>query len=197
MTVWKLGFASLHDTYRYLAGVGYTAGSPHTCNLRLAVSIVVRFRLSYIFTSPMSTLTTMSTLTSHSPVFQPEWIWGDDEETTVFAQGFGSNLTVIFSFSLLKINACDSLASRICNKFHGLQAPADASFPDSTALRKALWDAVHGVWPECILDPGISSLDAIVYIDSVGSSFDMLAWKVYHHPKFSRFVQLLSECGRT
>jgi len=34
------------------------------------------------------------------PSFQPEWIWGDDEETTVFAQSYGEKHTIIFSFSL-------------------------------------------------------------------------------------------------
>ena len=29
---------------------------------------------------------------------EPEWIWGDNAETTVYAQAYDSNFTIIFSF---------------------------------------------------------------------------------------------------
>ncbi|KAJ0280550.1 hypothetical protein Brms1b_001867 [Colletotrichum noveboracense] len=46
--------------------------------------------------------------------FHPEWIWGDDAETTVFAQGYGNDRTIIFSFSLDASKPPTSLANRIC-----------------------------------------------------------------------------------
>ena len=64
------------------------------------------------------------------PEFVREFIWGNDEETVVFAQGYGADLTVIFSFSLVDSKSPTSLASRICNSFHGLDTTeAAATFP--------------------------------------------------------------------
>ncbi|KAK3994515.1 nima-related kinase 5 [Cladorrhinum sp. PSN332] len=128
------------------------------------------------------------------PSFQPEWIWGDDDEITVFAQGYGEKRTTIFSFQLDKHGPDISLANRICNSFHRLEPTSEAAtFPNPDAMRKALWDAVERVWPQCLIEPGLSKLDAIVQIDSADGSSEELTWKVYHHPLFPRFIQHLSD----
>ncbi|KAK4458182.1 hypothetical protein QBC42DRAFT_308778 [Cladorrhinum samala] len=109
--------------------------------------------------------------------FEPEWILGDDEETALLAkQTHGPEV---------------SLANRISNSFHGLEAAGAATFPSPHAMRAALWDAVRRTWPQCLCDPGVSKLDAIVQLDSADGSLERLTWKVYHHPLFPRLVQHL------
>ncbi len=127
------------------------------------------------------------------PDFTSEWIWGNDAETAVFAQGYGADLTIIFSFSLDKDKPHTSLANRICSSFHALEvADAAASFPNSTSMREGLWEAVSLVWPLCLKHPEISKVDSVVDIESIDSSRERLAWKVYNHPLFPRFVQHLA-----
>ncbi|KAI8253799.1 hypothetical protein K4K58_006927 [Colletotrichum sp. SAR11_239] len=78
--------------------------------------------------------------------FHPEWIWGDDAETTVFAQGYGNDRTIIFSFSLDASKPPTSLANRICACMHGIEVDdASNSFKDSAAMREDLWNAVRDV----------------------------------------------------
>ncbi|KAG7287235.1 hypothetical protein NEMBOFW57_006741 [Staphylotrichum longicolle] len=130
--------------------------------------------------------------------FNPEWIWGDDAETTVYAQGYSdSGQTVIFTFRLSEAGqAPDGLANRICTSFHLLEAdggPASHTFPNSTAMREALWDAVRIVWPRCLQDPAISEPDAVVNIDSRDGSPENITWAVQRHPLFPRYVRILGE----
>ncbi|KAI8281996.1 hypothetical protein K4K59_008064 [Colletotrichum sp. SAR11_240] len=81
--------------------------------------------------------------------FHPEWIWGDDAETTVFAQGYGNDRTIIFSFSLDAFKPPTSLANRICACMHGIEVDDDSkSFKDSAAMREALWNAIRDVCSE-------------------------------------------------
>lgn len=127
------------------------------------------------------------------PDFEPEWIWGDDAETTVFAQGYGLGLTVIFNFVRAQEKPPSSLANRICTSFHGIEmADEKDPFPDSSAMREALWDAIHTVWPRCNKDPQISKPNAVVNIDRDDDSSEV-TWSVYHHPMFPRYVQHLAD----
>ena len=48
---------------------------------------------------------------SQTAEFTGEWIWGDEEETEVYAQGYGADATTIFRFS--KNDRRTSLANRI------------------------------------------------------------------------------------
>ena len=122
----------------------------------------------------------------------PEWIWGDESETTVFAQAYGSGYTVIFSFKLDSNKPKSSLANRLCNCYHNLEVDdLDATFPDRPTMREALWRAVRQVWSGCILDPSIGALDAVVDVDANGT--EPATWKLYHHPLFPKFVALLKE----
>ncbi|KAF3798895.1 hypothetical protein GCG54_00000328 [Colletotrichum gloeosporioides] len=71
--------------------------------------------------------------------FHPEWIWGDDAETTVFAQGYGNDRTIIFSFSLDASKPPTSLANHICACMHGIEVDdVSKSFEHSAAMREAL-----------------------------------------------------------
>lgn len=115
-------------------------------------------------------------------------------ETTVFAQGYGLGHTVMFSFSLDPSKLPMALSNRICTRFHGLEASTEAgTFPDAGAMRQALWKAVDVVWPQCLADPGIDDVGAVVGINSSGGSHGGMCWKVYHHPLFPRYLQCLSD----
>ncbi|KAL3469848.1 hypothetical protein BJX99DRAFT_264770 [Aspergillus californicus] len=98
--------------------------------------------------------------------FTAEWVWGDDAETTVYAQGHGSGLTVIFRFKLDRERPSTSLANRIVTCYHELHAesPGD-SFPGRESMREKLWDAVEQVGPRCIEHPSIAGVDVVVDID--------------------------------
>ena len=128
--------------------------------------------------------------------FEPAHIWGDDEGKAVYAQGYGAGLTTIFIFDTEDSKPPTSLARRICNSFHDLEADEEATFPDMKAMHQSLWAAVRTVWLLCLEDSKITALDAVVDIDSIDSSLDKITWKVYHHPLFSRFIQSLADDGR-
>lgn len=58
-----------------------------------------------------------------------EWIWGDDAETTVYAQAYGDNRTLIFRF---KANGEEplSLPTRVANWYNDIDVPSEkATFP--------------------------------------------------------------------
>ncbi|KAI0105310.1 kinase-like domain-containing protein [Nemania sp. FL0031] len=131
--------------------------------------------------------------------FTEEWIWGDDAETTVFAQGYGNDRTVIFSFRLDSSQIPTSLPNRICNSFHALEVPEAESFPNPDEMRDSLWSAVRGVWPVCLQHESISRMDTIVDVGDEDRTTGRAAWKVYSHPWFPRFLQILADTdlGRT
>ncbi|KAI1291437.1 hypothetical protein F5Y03DRAFT_34024 [Xylaria venustula] len=128
--------------------------------------------------------------------FTGEWIWGDDEETTVFAQGYGSNQTAIFSFTRSPLKPAEALSNRICNSFHGLDvAKEDEStqFANSAAMRKALWDSIRAVWPACLMNPAISNPAIVFDVDSSDSSLENIVCKDYRHPAYDRFLLALAD----
>ncbi|KAK0618504.1 hypothetical protein B0T17DRAFT_619088 [Bombardia bombarda] len=133
--------------------------------------------------------------------FEPEWVWADDEGTNVYAQGYGRDLTVIFSFCADKHNPPTSLANRVCTKFEGLETEDAAStFPTIEDLHAAIWGAIRHIWPHCVSHPDLrTKLDAVVGVDSVDSSVEKVTWNIYSHPLFPWFVQNLADesLGRT
>lgn len=128
--------------------------------------------------------------------FKPEWIWGDDAETTVFAQGYGNDRTIIFSFSLNPSKASTSLANRICAYMHGLEVNDEShSFADATAMSEAVWEAVRRFWPACSADPRAQRPDVVFAIDPDAdeTSRDETPWHAYQHPLFQRYVGYLAD----
>ena len=124
--------------------------------------------------------------------FNPEWIWGDEAQSTVFAQVYGCGHTAIFSFVVDYDEPRSSLANRLVNCYHDLDlGDENVTFPDRSAMREALWRAVRRVWSDCIQDPSITAVDAIV--DIKATKCDLVSWKVHRHPLFSKFVTLLEE----
>lgn len=131
---------------------------------------------------------------------EPEWIWGDNAETTVYAQAYGSGFTIIFSFRpnnvVLGGARSSPLARRISAYYHDPSgAGKDVGFIDRTAMREELWRAVRKVWPECI-NSLTRRLDSVVDVDT--DEGGEICWKTYRHPLFPRFIKCLGElaCGR-
>ncbi|OAL48661.1 hypothetical protein IQ07DRAFT_645437 [Pyrenochaeta sp. DS3sAY3a] len=127
--------------------------------------------------------------------FEPEWVWVDDEGTNVYAQGYGRDLTVIFSFSADKHQPPTSLANRVCTKYEELETedPA-ATFATIKDLHAAIWGAIHHVWPHCVSRPDLrTKMDAVVGIDSIDSSDEKTTWNIYSHPRFPQFMENLSD----
>lgn len=127
---------------------------------------------------------------------EPEWIWGDNAETTVYAQAYGSGFTIIFSFGpnyvVLGRSRSSSLAHRISAYYHDpSSAGKDVGFVDRTAMREELWRAVRKVWPKCIDHPLARRLDSIVRVDT-GEAGE-ICWNIYCHPLFPRFIKYLGE----
>ena len=130
--------------------------------------------------------------------FEPEWVWADDEGTNVYAQGYGRDLTVIFSFSADKRNPPTSLANRVCTKYEGLETEdPTATFLTIRDMHAAIWGAIRHVWPRCVSHPDLRTrLDAAVAVDSMDSSLEKVTWNVYPHPLFPQFVQNLADESR-
>ncbi|EJT80668.1 hypothetical protein GGTG_00662 [Gaeumannomyces tritici R3-111a-1] len=95
--------------------------------------------------------------------FEPERIWGDDAETTVFAQGYGLGHTAMFSFTLDPSKPPTAMLNRICTRFHALETSTEAgTFPNADIMRQALWKAVEVVWLQCLAGPRIDDVGAMV-----------------------------------
>lgn len=129
--------------------------------------------------------------------FEPEWIWGDDDETTVYAQAYGSGHTIIFSFKLDATKPPTGLANRLCTCYHGLSVHHETTtFPDRPAMRKALWEAVGFVWPHCLKDLEICRPDAVVDVDGSSISVENVTWRVFRHRFYRRYIKHLGDASR-
>lgn len=117
-------------------------------------------------------------------------IWGDDEETQVFAHVHdekGSCLT----FRISQNNALPlSLESRIVACFHELPvASTDETFEERAAMRMALKDAAREAWPNCI--HAAQAPDAIV--DLYGGKEGHVDWHIqYESTLYQHYLQALS-----
>lgn len=130
--------------------------------------------------------------------FQPEWVWVDDEGVNVYAQGYGRDLTVIFSFSADKTKPHTSLANRVCTKYEGIETDdPSATFASITDLHAAIWGAIHYIWPHCVSHPDLrTKLDAVVAVDNIVGPIEQTTWTVYSHSRFPQFVENLADESR-
>ena len=141
--------------------------------------------------------------------FTPEWIWGNDEETEVYAQGYGSGYTVIFSFKRNLDRDPTSLANRIVTCYHHDDdsdndngedigdVDEQLTFANIDAMREQLWKAVDEIWPQVIQNEhDLKKIDSVIDIDAAfmkESGFGPVEWHIYAHPLFSIFFRCLSE----
>lgn len=99
-------------------------------------------------------------------------IWGDDDESEVFAQAQNHDLCLMFRY-FLHSKPRQSLPSRIVNCFHCLSVNAIAkTFPDREMMREALYTSIRQLWDQCATRPSITALDVIVeiYEDNKGQN---------------------------
>jgi hypothetical protein len=123
-----------------------------------------------------------------------EWIWGNDLETTVFAQAFGQQKTLIFRFTLDNDQQSQSLETRIVNCYHDLMiGREDATFHNRPSMRTAIWSAVATVWAESSDIPRLEDPDVVIDIsDSVASDVPpKISWSICHEELFNNYVDLL------
>ncbi|OBT74015.1 hypothetical protein VF21_06021 [Pseudogymnoascus sp. 05NY08] len=124
-----------------------------------------------------------------------EWTWGDDAETTVFAQAFGGGKTSIFRF-VVDNTQPESLATRAVNCFHNLGTIDTISrFPDRASMRVEIWSAVASVWAKCCDDATIGDPDVVIDIYEAKPADDdspQIIWKICHEVDlFNKYVDFL------
>jgi hypothetical protein len=121
---------------------------------------------------------------------QVNQIWGNEEETQVFAHVHdekGSCLT----FRISQNNALPlSLESRVVACFHELPvASSDETFEERAAMRMALKDAIREAWPNCV--HATRSPDATV--DLYGGKEGQAGWHIVHESAlYQNYLQSLS-----
>lgn len=121
--------------------------------------------------------------------FEVDLIWGDDDESEVFAQAQSPDLCVIFRYSLSP-KLLQSLPNRIVTCFHELPVKdATETFLDRASMRKELYSSLHQVWDRCVTHPSIAAPDVIVeiYEDAKGQN----QWRISHESLYNRYVESL------
>jgi len=120
----------------------------------------------------------------------PDSIWGDENETTVYAQALGQGKALIFRFHLNINNPPQSLSNRIVSCYHDLEVSNKAFiFQDRGNMRSAIWSAIATVWPSCITDPAIFESGTV--IDLTSNDTGEVIWLAYWEPLFIRYLDLL------
>lgn len=123
-----------------------------------------------------------------------EWIWGNDLETSVFAQAFGHEHTLIFRFALDDTQRSHALTTRIVNCYHDIIVDnTSVTFPSKTSMRMAIWSAVATVWTECSDVPTVKEPDVVIDVHDLGSINlqPRVTWKICHEDLFSDYVNML------
>ncbi|KAK4084390.1 uncharacterized protein Triagg1_870 [Trichoderma aggressivum f. europaeum] len=122
----------------------------------------------------------------------PDSIWGDEDETIVYAQVLGQGKAIIFRFQRSHDSSPQSLPSRIVCCYHDLEVPDGAfTFQDRSSMRSALWSAIATVWPHCIMDLAIT--DPGVVVDILPGEIQEIVWRVYQEPLFDQYLALLRD----
>ncbi|KAL5095238.1 hypothetical protein Trisim1_000017 [Trichoderma cf. simile WF8] len=119
-------------------------------------------------------------------------IWGDEDETIVYAQVLGQGKAVIFRFQRSHDSLPESLPSRIVCCYHGTEVPDGAfTFQDRSSMRSALWSAIATVWPDCIKDPAIANPGIVV--DILPGEAKEIVGRAYQEPLFDQYLALLRD----
>ncbi|KAL6829611.1 kinase-like domain-containing protein [Trichoderma sp. SZMC 28015] len=120
----------------------------------------------------------------------PDSIWGDEDETTVYAQVLGQGKAIVFRFQRSDDSLPESLPNRIVCCYHDLEVPDGGfTFQDRSSMRGALWSAIATVWPDCIKNPAIAN-PAIV-IDILPGETQEIVARAYREPLFDQYLALL------
>ncbi|EHK41168.1 hypothetical protein TRIATDRAFT_78127 [Trichoderma atroviride IMI 206040] len=122
----------------------------------------------------------------------PDSIWGDEDETIVYAQVLGQGKAMIFRFQRSHDSLPQSLPSRIVCCYHDLEVPDGAfTFQNRSSMRSALWSAIAMIWPHCIMDPAI--VDPGVVVDIIPGETQEIVWRAYQEQLFKQYLALLRD----
>lgn len=139
----------------------------------------------------------------------PDNIWGDEDETIVYAQVLGKGKAVIFRFQRSNDSLPESLPSRIVCCYHNLEVPDGTfTFQDRSAMRSALYSTIAAVWPHCIKDPTITNPGIVIdilagdikdptipnpgiVVDILPGETQEIIWRTYREPLFDQYLALL------
>ena len=117
-------------------------------------------------------------------------IFGDDEETQVFAQAYShDSFCIIFRYALSP-NLQHSLSNRIVNCFHEVPVEdAGETFPDRDCMRKEVSASIRRVWQRCRMHPSIAAPDVVVEIyECVKGS---VQWRLSHESLYKDYEETL------
>jgi hypothetical protein len=116
-------------------------------------------------------------------------IWGDDNESEVFAQAQSLDLSVIFRYSLSP-KLPHSLPNRIVTCYHNLPAKdASETFLDRASMRKELYSSIRRVWDQCVTHPSITVPDVTVEIYEDAERQNQ--WRISHESLYNYYVESL------
>lgn len=116
-------------------------------------------------------------------------IWGDDDESEVFAEARSDDLCLIFRYSL-NPKRPESIPSRIVRCFHDLSTKEPSeTFSDRALMREAIYSSIRRAWKRCAAYPSVTAPDVTVeiYEDSTGQS----QWRICHESSYLQYVESL------
>ena len=117
-------------------------------------------------------------------------IWGDDNESEVFAQAQSHGFCLIFRYSL-NLKLPQSLQSRIVTCYHDLSAKdTSETFLNRASMRKALYSSLREIWDQCVLHPSVTAPDVTIEIyEDVERQYH---WRISHESLYKQYLELLS-----
>ena len=119
-------------------------------------------------------------------------IWGNDDESEVFAQVQSQEISIIFRYSL-NSKFPQSLPSRIVTCFHDLPAAVCETFPNRASMREALYSSIRGMWDQCIGHPSVTAPDVTVEIYEDAERQNQ--WRISHESLYNQYVESLLPFG--
>ena len=115
-------------------------------------------------------------------------IWGNDDESEVFAQAQSREMSIIFRYSL-NPKLPQSLPNRIVTCFHDLPAEACETFPNRASMREALYSSIRGMWVQCTRHLSVTTPDVIVEIYEDAER--QIKWRISHESLYNQYVESL------
>ncbi|UPK99626.1 hypothetical protein LCI18_010561 [Fusarium solani-melongenae] len=127
----------------------------------------------------------------------PDSVWGDQNETVVYAQVIKLNLNPsIFRFYRNPRHSPKSLTNRVVSCYHDINIQDDTlSFRDRAAMRNAIWSSLASVWHRCARDPNFYAPGTV--IDLSTDDNEGLIWCIYRSPLFDEYLSLLRHIQRS
>ncbi|KAL9594509.1 MAG: hypothetical protein Q9219_006991 [cf. Caloplaca sp. 3 TL-2023] len=116
-------------------------------------------------------------------------IWGDENESEVFAQAQSHDLSLSFRFSR-NLKLPHSFTNRIITCFHELPTRNTSEmFPDLVTMREAVWSSIRQVWYDCSKHPSVPAADILVEIYE--DEHRQTQWRISHESSFNQYFDSL------